>query len=187
MRYAHFGEGDYDKTESAIRALLAEARRVQARGDRAARDVEVASRELATPETYLNYERAQNFDPPLRPGTGSYEGTDDLPPVHFSLSGTWKITEGVGDGGARRVDQRARDRAQGFPGAGHERRTAARRAGAAGRAPAAGRRGGAGRQRGRATVSAQRLYRLVSLPRVEDRRLTLKLPPGVSGYAFTFG
>jgi hypothetical protein len=39
----------------------------------------------------------------------------------------------------------------------------------------------------RLTVSAQRLYRLVSLPRVEDRRLTLKLPPGVSGYAFTFG
>ena len=25
VRYAHFGEGDYDKTESAIRALLAEA------------------------------------------------------------------------------------------------------------------------------------------------------------------
>ena len=40
---------------------------------------------------------------------------------------------------------------------------------------------------GRATVSAQRLYRLVTLPRVEDRRLTLKLPPGVSAYAFTFG
>ena len=36
-------------------------------------------------------------------------------------------------------------------------------------------------------MSAQRLYRLVSLPRVEDRRLTLKLPPGVSAYAFTFG
>jgi len=40
---------------------------------------------------------------------------------------------------------------------------------------------------GRATVSAQRLYRLVALPRVEDRRLTVMLPPGVSGYAFTFG
>ena len=40
---------------------------------------------------------------------------------------------------------------------------------------------------GRLTVGEQSLYRLVSLPRVEDRRLTVKLPPGVSGYAFTFG
>jgi hypothetical protein len=36
-------------------------------------------------------------------------------------------------------------------------------------------------------VSGQRLYRLVELPRVEDRKLTLELAPGVSGYAFTFG
>ncbi len=40
---------------------------------------------------------------------------------------------------------------------------------------------------GRLTVRDQRLYRLVELPRVEDRRLTLELPPGVSAYAFTFG
>ena len=40
---------------------------------------------------------------------------------------------------------------------------------------------------GRLSVGAQRLYRLVSLPRVEDRRLTVELPPGVSAYAFTFG
>ena len=36
-------------------------------------------------------------------------------------------------------------------------------------------------------VSGQRLYRLVSLPRVEDRTLRLELPPGITGYAFTFG
>ena len=40
---------------------------------------------------------------------------------------------------------------------------------------------------GRLSVGAQRLYRLISLPRVEDRRLTVELPPGVSAYAFTFG
>ena len=40
---------------------------------------------------------------------------------------------------------------------------------------------------GHLAVGAQRLYRLVSLPRVEDRRLALKLAPGVSAYAFTFG
>ena len=40
---------------------------------------------------------------------------------------------------------------------------------------------------GRYRSPAQRLYRLVSLPRVEDRTLRLRLPPGVTGYAFTFG
>ena len=52
--------------------------------------MEVASRELATPETYLNYERAQNFDRRW-PGR-AVAGTDDLPPVHFSLSGTWDVS-----------------------------------------------------------------------------------------------
>ncbi|MBA2630143.1 MAG: hypothetical protein H0U84_03865 [Thermoleophilaceae bacterium] len=40
---------------------------------------------------------------------------------------------------------------------------------------------------GRLEVAAQRLYRLVSLPEVEDRTLRLELPPDVTGYAFTFG
>jgi hypothetical protein len=40
---------------------------------------------------------------------------------------------------------------------------------------------------GYVTVRRQRLYSLVSLPRVERRRLTLDLERGVSAYAFTFG
>jgi Thioredoxin like C-terminal domain len=40
---------------------------------------------------------------------------------------------------------------------------------------------------GRLTVSQQRLYRLVTLPKVEDRTVTIKLAPGISAYAFTFG
>jgi hypothetical protein len=39
----------------------------------------------------------------------------------------------------------------------------------------------------RVDVGAQRLYSLVDLPRVERHTLTLRIPPGVSGYAFTFG
>ena len=37
------------------------------------------------------------------------------------------------------------------------------------------------------TVDSQRLYTLVSLPRVEHRVLELALEPGVTAYAFTFG
>ena len=38
---------------------------------------------------------------------------------------------------------------------------------------------------GVAVVGAQRLYRLVDFGRVQRRRLTLELEPGVAGYAFT--
>jgi Thioredoxin like C-terminal domain len=40
---------------------------------------------------------------------------------------------------------------------------------------------------GRLSVSQQRLYRLVALPKVEDRTLTIELAPGTTAYAFTFG
>jgi hypothetical protein len=39
----------------------------------------------------------------------------------------------------------------------------------------------------RVAVRGQRLYRLVALPKVADQRLTLRVDPGVSAYAFTFG
>ena len=186
VRYAHFGEGDYEQTESAIRALLAEAGAARLGATARAR-VEVASRDLATPETYLNYERAQNFDPPLRPGTGSYAGSDDLAPVHFSLSGRWTISKqsatAVSDAQiharvtARKVflvlgtsDGRPRELRVLLDGK-----------------PLPDAEAGPDVSAGRLTVTDQRLYRLVSLPKVEDRKLTLKLPPGVSAYAFTFG
>ena len=37
------------------------------------------------------------------------------------------------------------------------------------------------------TVRRQRLYSLVSAPDDETATLTVKLPPGVSAYDFTFG
>ena len=37
------------------------------------------------------------------------------------------------------------------------------------------------------TVRRQRLYTLVSLPRDEQHRLSLRFAHGVTGYAFTFG
>ena len=40
---------------------------------------------------------------------------------------------------------------------------------------------------GAVRVTGQRLYQLVGLRRAGQGRLTLEVPPGVSGYAFTFG
>jgi hypothetical protein len=46
---------------------------------------------------------------------------------------------------------------------------------------------GADVHNGAVTVTAQRLYGLVSLSGDQQHRLTLHFTPGVSGYAFTFG
>ena len=59
VRYAAFGEGDYDKTETAIRALLAEAG-YQVGGKSHPTGVIVPS-EVATPETYLGTNRAEGW------------------------------------------------------------------------------------------------------------------------------
>ena len=57
VRYAHFGEGDYEETEAAIRALLREPGAMAG----PAREFEVA--EQRTPETYLGSARAERFLP----------------------------------------------------------------------------------------------------------------------------
>ena len=59
VRYVHFGEGSYDRTEHAIRALLEEAGRGRL-GSMAAARVETPHG-VQTPESYLGAERAQRF------------------------------------------------------------------------------------------------------------------------------
>jgi len=187
VRYAHFGEGSYGDTETAIRSLLEEAGARRLGRDARAR-VETASPDLATPETYLGYQKSQGFLPgPLRPGVRRYAGVRDLPPVHFALAGTWDVS---------------RESATAVRGARLEARVTARKVflvmsskGERARdvqvlldgKPIAADEAGEDVHRGRVTVRDERLYRLVSLPHVEDRRLTLRLAAGVSGYAFTFG
>jgi cytochrome c biogenesis protein CcdA/thiol-disulfide isomerase/thioredoxin len=187
VRYAHFGEGAYEETEAAIRALLAEAGRDRL-GPMTDARVETPDPELATPETYLGYERAEGFVPgPLRPGYGRYPGIDELPPVSFALAGEWYVGQesatAVRDA---RIEARVTARkvflvlsSKG----GRPRDVAVLLDGL----PVAAADAGADVRGGRLTVREERLYRLVSLRRVEDRRLTLRVPPGVTGYAFTFG
>src|SRR5262245_45615764 len=66
IRHHHFGEGDYDESERVIQQLLAEAGRngvngslvaVNATGAEAAPDIG----DVLSPETYIGYERAENF------------------------------------------------------------------------------------------------------------------------------
>jgi cytochrome c biogenesis protein CcdA/thiol-disulfide isomerase/thioredoxin len=187
VRYAHFGEGAYEETDSAIRALLAEAGADRLGAPAHAR-VERASAETTTPETYLGYERAEGFLPgPLRPGLGRYSGVKDLPPVRFALSGTWDVTKEAAKAVTdAQIDGRVTARKVFLVLSSEGERPREVEVLIDGK-PITASEAGDDVRAGRVTVSAERLYRLVSLDRVEDRLVTLRLPPGVSGYAFTFG
>ena len=187
VRYVHFGEGASDQTEAAIRALLAEAG-AGTLGRRAAARVEMPSPDLATPETYLGFERAEGFVPgPPRPGVGSYEGARALGPSRFALSGTWEVSgeaaTAVQDAG---IDARVTARKVYLVLRSEGRRPRAVDVLLDGEPVVAGEAGDDVRG-ARVTVRDERLYELVSLPEVQDRRLSLRLPAGVTGYAFTFG
>jgi cytochrome c biogenesis protein CcdA/thiol-disulfide isomerase/thioredoxin len=187
VRYAAFGEGDYDKTETAIRALLAEAGS-QLGGRSTPKDVVVPSAQ-ATPETYLGSERAEGWLQRPKDGVHDYGApvTGHLALNEFAYSGTWKIAaqpaEAVADAGID-VEFQAKNVYLVLSSAGaRPRQVQVLLDGKP--IPAAD--AGADVHGGSVTVRGQRLYTLVSLPRDERHRLSLRVAPGVSGFAFTFG
>ena len=173
VRYAHFGEGDYEATEAAIRMLLAEAG-AAALGDRARVKAEDAN-EAQTPETYLGVQRAQGWATPPRPGTQSYSGAPTAREP-FALGGTWD----VGDEAAEAVLDATID-------ATFTARKVYLVLSSRGERPRDLEVLVDGRPTRRVTVRRQRLYELVSLPRAGRHRLSLRFERGLAGYAFTFG
>jgi cytochrome c biogenesis protein CcdA/thiol-disulfide isomerase/thioredoxin len=177
VRYASFGEGDYDKTEKAIRALLADAGATRLGADaRPSRTYDPAAQ--TTPETYVGLARAERFLPaPGRPGTHVYRAYGGrLPLSHFSLGGAWTLTREAATAGANAT---LTGRVAGKdvylvlsppphgPGTldiavdGHPSRIL--------------------------RITTQRLYHLLSRPRLETHTITLRPSRGVAAYAFTFG
>jgi thiol-disulfide isomerase/thioredoxin len=177
VRYASFGEGDYAKTEAAIRSLLVAAGATDLGGDaRPARTYDPAAQE--TPETYVGLARAERFLPSKSvPGTHAYPAfAGRLPLNDFSLGGTWTLTQESATAGA---------------GATLTGRVQGKDAYLVLSPPAHG----AGTLRiavdGRPTttlrITSQRLYHLLSRPRIETHTITLRPSPGVAAFAFTFG
>jgi len=187
VRYTAFGEGDYDKTETAIRALLAEAG-AQVGGMSHPTGVVVPS-ELATPETYLGTARAQGW---VNGPVGGIHDYGDRPPAslqlnQFAYSGTWNISgqpaEAIAGAGVD-LEFDAKDVYLVLSSPGE--RPLPVHVLLDGR-PIAAADEGADVHDGVVTVSRQRLYTLVSLPSDQQHRLGLRFAPGVTGYAFTFG
>jgi cytochrome c biogenesis protein CcdA/thiol-disulfide isomerase/thioredoxin len=186
VRYVHFGEGEYGEKEKVIRELLAEVGKpVKSRETRV--HAIAPSATVTTLETYLGAARAERFtNAMLSPGSHDFTAPKSLPANEFAYRGRWRIgldsaTAGAGASldlnfGARRVYL-----VLGSPGP--DRKVKVLLDGQ----PISGADAGTDVQGGAVTVSGQRLYNLVDLPKVGHHVLTLEPEAGVEGYAFTFG
>jgi cytochrome c biogenesis protein CcdA/thiol-disulfide isomerase/thioredoxin len=186
VRYVHFGEGEYGEKEQVIRDLLAEAGR-PVKGKETRVHAIAPSATVTTPETYLGAARAERFtNAMLSPGSHDFTAPKSLPANEFAYHGKWRIaldsaTAGPGASldlnfGARRVYL-----VLGSPG--HDRKVRVLLDGQ----PISAADAGSDVHGGAVTVSGQRLYNLVNLPKVGQHVLTLEPEAGVEGYAFTFG
>jgi cytochrome c biogenesis protein CcdA/thiol-disulfide isomerase/thioredoxin len=187
VRYATFGEGDYDKTETAIRALLAEAGH-QVGGKSHPTGVIVPS-EIATPETYMGTLRAQGWINGPKTGTHDYgpPPSGSLALNDFAYSGTWNITsqpaEAISGAG---VDFEFKAKNVYLVLSSPGERPLPVQVLLDGHTISAADAGGDVHD-GAVTVRRQRLYWLVSLPGDQEHRLSLRFADGVTGYDFTFG
>jgi thiol-disulfide isomerase/thioredoxin len=199
VRYTHFGEGEYERSERAIQQVLAEAT-----GGAVAQDLAVVkpvgvevSADLASlqsPETYAGYERTSNFSSPGGAAMNKrrvYTAPKSFRLNQWALSGDWTMSKEA----ARLNEPRGRvvyrfqardvNLVMGPARAGTPVRF---RVLVDGQVPA-GARGGDIDAQGNGTVTTQRLYQLLRQPKPINARLfeIEFLDPGVEVFSFTFG
>ena len=200
VRYHQFGEGKYDESEVWIQDLLKErnAQRtlpggivsVQAQGAEAAPDME----EVQSPETYVGYDRAENFASPgglHQDGPKLYTIPAHLELNQWALAGKW-IDQGqiaVLDSPEGRIAFRfhARDLHL-VLGPAADGKPVRFRVTIDGKAPGEDH-GVDTNDNGEGTVTENRLYQLVRQKgAITDRTFTIEfLDSGVQAFAFTFG
>lgn len=198
IRYHHFGEGDYEHSERVIQQLLKESGatgvdqavvQVNGQGAEAAADMT----EVASPETYVGYARAEHF---ASPGGFGFDvrktyATAPLKLNDWSLSGDWIVRAEHADlqtaGGRLAFRFKARDLhlVMGPSSMGQPVRFRIR---IDGQAPGAD----AGVDidaQGVGRIDTQRLYQLVRQSGgARERTFEIEfLDPGVQVFAFTFG
>src|SRR3954452_15256016 len=168
VRHTHFGEGQYGETEQLIRRLLG------VHGAKSAQRADETPTGLLTPETYLGYQRLNNYvGTPVSPDTvGLYRLPDELPQNTIAYGGRWRLDA--------------------------ERATAVRDSPLALHFHAKNVYvvlGGHGTVRasinGRLVktipVTAQKLYTVRASKQTADTTVDLAFTPGVQAYSFTFG
>jgi cytochrome c biogenesis protein CcdA/thiol-disulfide isomerase/thioredoxin len=199
IRGHHFGEGDYDGSEERIRELLIEAGAhdlppiasdIRTEGIQASAD----EKHVASPETYIGYERAQHFMSPGGFGRGA-EKTYSVPGTlninEWGLSGSWRVDaeKAVSLGADGKIVFRfhARDLHL-VLGPGMDGKPVRFRVTVDGQEPG-GNHGVDIDSSGAGVARDQRLYQLVRQSGdIRDRTFMIEfLDPGIQAYSFTFG
>jgi cytochrome c biogenesis protein CcdA/thiol-disulfide isomerase/thioredoxin len=172
VRHAHFGEGEYDRTERLIRTLLAEPTDSL---PVTAKLSDPTPREQTTPESYLGYARIGNYAGSrlVRNRETPYELPRALPLNAYAYGGTWRVAKEriVSGRGARlRLHFLAKNVYLVLGGRGRLDVLVD------------------GHRKRRVRVEGiSRLYTLLRYPRLETHVLELRFSPELAAYAFTFG
>ena len=199
IRHHQFGEGEYEQSERIIQQLLAEAGNggsghelvsVDARGAEAAADW----RSLKSPETYVGYQRTENFASPggaVSDKRRVYAHPARLRLNDWALSGDWTMEKQatVLNKANGRIAYRFQARDLHLVMGPAARGTSVRfRVLIDGQPPGAAH-GVDVDDQGNGTVTEPRLYQLIRQPRpITDRQFEIEfLDSGVEAFAFTFG
>ena len=170
VRFAHFGEGEYERTERLIRRLLA-APVAEAPVEPGLADA--TPRGEITAETYLGYQRLDRYaGSPVRDREAHYRFPPSLVPHQLAYAGRWRVEaeRSVAGRDARlRLRFRARDIFLVLGGRGHVEVLVD------------------GFRTRTVRVNGHRLYTLVDGTTIREALLELRLDRGVEAYAFTFG
>ena len=199
IRHHEFGEGNYDDSEQWIRTLLEEANHqplpdattnIAATGTEAPPD----SDEVKSPETYVGYERAQNFASPGgldQEDVHLYQAPADLKLNQWAFAGNWKdagqIAASLTPSSSIVYRFHARDLHL-VLGPSKDGKPIRFRVTLDGKAPGADH-GVDTDADGYGTVTEDRLYQLIRQKgSVQDRTFRIEfVTPGVQAYSFTFG
>ena len=203
IRGHHFGEGKYARSERTIRSLLTEAgvkNLPDPLDDAAGEGVSAASdsANVASPETYLGFERAENFQSPgsfARNGVKDYQLPTRLVLNQWAFGGRWKVSgeRSALEAAPGRIVYRfrARDLHLVMGPGGHDRTNGkpVRFKVLLDGKPPGGDHGMDVDAQGVGTVREQRLYQLIRQKgAVEEHEFTIEfLDPHVEAYSFTFG
>jgi thiol-disulfide isomerase/thioredoxin len=199
IRHHHFGEGDYEHSETVLALLLGAAGRdqggeefvtVDATGVEAPADWD----HLRSPESYIGYARAEAFASPggtSRDRSAAYAAPEVLRLNQWALVGDWTVGRqaavlDVAEGGIVHCFH-ARDLHL-VMAPGHDRAPVRFRVLLDGQPPGASH-GVDTDEHGAGTITEPRLYQLVRQPGVvADRTFQITfLDPGTHAYVFTFG
>jgi thiol-disulfide isomerase/thioredoxin len=199
IRHHRFGEGEYEYSEIVIQLLLkaAGAREVSGR----LISVEAGGVEapgdwgnLSSPETYIGYERAENFASPGRPSwdlSWAYALPEVIPLNHWALAGEWTIgpQAAVLDAPGGRVAHRFHARDLHLVMSPAPNVASVRFRVSLDGAPPGAAHGLDTDELGEGTLTEARLYQLIRQPPpVGERTFEISfLDPGACAYVFTFG